>query len=189
MIVGHAPFGYVTSKAYEKFNKENIPKSVIAAGILGSIIPDIDFLFTDSGHNHRELITHTPIFWLVLLFFSFLVFKKLFKSDHALIFSLNGLFHVLLDTILCGTMLQYPLNNKMFSLIDERGVEIIKMPNELVFPINMQIGEIMIDLSVNGALYNFMNHWTFKIEIALWVFASMLFLYNIISRCPSKQNL
>ncbi len=188
MIVGHAPFGYIVSKVYEKFNKEKISKSVVAAGILGSVIPDIDFIFTEAGHNHREMITHTPIFWIILSAFSFFMFKKCFKSDHALIFSLNGLLHVFLDTILCGTMLKYPLSNKMFSLIDEKSVEIIKMPNEIVLPVNIQIGELAIDMSVNGSLFNFMNHWTFKIEIIFWLLATMLFLYEVISMRPSKQN-
>ncbi|MEI8185388.1 MAG: metal-dependent hydrolase [Chlorobiaceae bacterium] len=109
MHFAHLPAGYITSKLlFRKFEKSPVKFNRFAFwGMLGSIAPDFDFIYyffiDHKDHHHHEYFTHFPIFWLSLLLISLLWLS--FDTNHkhisalAVIFSLNGLIHMLLDTI------------------------------------------------------------------------------------------
>jgi hypothetical protein len=68
MIFAHAPAGYILTRILQK--KLNTKKHLIW-GIVASITPDLDLIYKKYfdpivGRNHREYITHTPFFWLIL---------------------------------------------------------------------------------------------------------------------------
>ena len=77
--------------------------------ILGSIIIDIDILFSS---NHRSLITHKPFIY----FIGFII--SLLFNYHFAVFFLAILFHLLLDTIDWEVELFYPFIHRKFSIIN-----------------------------------------------------------------------
>lgn len=75
--------------------------------IILSIIPDIDFVITSS---HREVFTHSPIFWIVII-----VVAILFQpSSWIIAIPLSA--HLLLDTVDWGLMIFYPFSSKKYGL-------------------------------------------------------------------------
>src|SRR4030042_4939031 len=75
--------------------------------IILSIIPDIDFIITSS---HREVFTHSPIFWIVIIATAIL-FQP---SSWIIAIPLSA--HLLLDTVDWGLMIFYPFSRKKYGL-------------------------------------------------------------------------
>ncbi len=109
MQYAHMPAGYIISTLlFKKFGKCNVSyRKFISYGMIGAVAPDFDmiyFFFQDHilHHTHR-FYSHYPIIWLSLLLLSAL--WMLFDNYHsqypalAVIFTLNGFFHLILDTI------------------------------------------------------------------------------------------
>jgi inner membrane protein len=108
MIIGHLPAGYVLSKLLaDKLARAEInPRYVIAAGILGAIAPDFDMLYfhlvDNRQHHHHTYWTHYPIVWLTLLTTASMwhrITSDKSNAKLAVVFSLAGFMHLLLDSI------------------------------------------------------------------------------------------
>ena len=109
MIFAHLPAGYIASKLlYDKFEKHKVSyQSFSYWGMIGSIAPDFDLFYyytiDQSRHYHHEYVTHLPVFWLSLLVISitWLILESNQKQNPtlAVIFTLNGFIHLILDTI------------------------------------------------------------------------------------------
>lgn len=155
MIIGHLPAGYILSNlSYSHFSQYLIDyKYFIFWGMLGSIAPDIDmlyFYFVDHGRvHHHKYFTHFPLVWGILLLISIVIFSKVKQkySVYALIFSIAGFCHLLLDSIVGDIWWFAPFVDKPFAL------------------------------ATVPALYkpwwvSFIFHWSFLLEIAvvLWAF-------------------
>jgi inner membrane protein len=91
-------------------------------GLFGAIAPDTDyvylFLFDSLNQNHHSYITHFPYFWITLLLFSAFWFNVNKKSQNpvlALLFSVGGLIHLMLDTISSKIFWLAPFSFKPFS--------------------------------------------------------------------------
>lgn len=108
MIIGHLPAGYIFTKfiARRMVNKDINLRVFILAGVIGSIIPDLDMLYfyliDNRQHHHHTYWPHYPSVWLGFL----LIFAVWYGFGNnkstallGLVFFINGFFHMLLDSI------------------------------------------------------------------------------------------
>lgn len=79
---------------------------LILFAISGGILPDIDIF---AGTLHRNLASHTPIFWFILAIFGVIFYPIFIISSFALV-------HILLDGLDWGVMFLYPYSKSKFDL-------------------------------------------------------------------------
>ena len=122
MIIAHTFAGYIISdKLLKIVNHGSLSSNIfILSGMLGAIAPDIDLIYfypiDNKQHHHHSYFTHLPISWLILLAIS-IICSKLKPSNFSLlffIFTLNGLLHLLLDSMSGQIKWLLPFNNKSF---------------------------------------------------------------------------
>ena len=157
MIIGHLPAGYLYSDFLFKRTTWSRGASrvvFLAAGMAGALAPDLDmlyFYFADHRrHHHHTYFSHYPSLWAALLLLSvawhFLAKRKSGGPAAAIVFALNGLLHMALDTVVGDIWWLAPLASKPFSF------------------------------ATVPALYhpwwlNFILHWSFLFELALVAWA------------------
>lgn len=159
MFIAHLPAGYVVSKLlaprFGAFGASGC--AFIGAGLAGSVAPDLDMLyfhFVDLGRQHHHAYwTHYPAVWLggLLAALAWLLIRNVGQRPAlAVIFALNGLVHVALDSLVGDIRWLAPLRDDPFALVT---VPALHQPWWL----------------------NFIVHWTFVLElivvaaaIALW---------------------
>lgn len=145
MITAHLPAGYLLSRGLQRPERLVLP-----AVLLGSIFPDFDFIFfifVDHGaiHHHRYWV-HIPLFWLGV---SAVILPLSWRSraKWPVIGFLSAIFvHLFLDTIVGGIMWEAPFSRRLISFFT--------VP---------RIHDVW--------LWNFVLHWTFLLEIAIWIAA------------------
>jgi inner membrane protein len=132
----------------------------VTAGILGAVAPDVDmiyfYLVDHRQHHHHTYWTHYPIIWLILLCLSALWLhagqrKKL--AALAVIFSLNGVLHMFLDTIASDLWWFAPFWDQPFRLI-------------------------MVPLLLKPWWLNFLVHWSFLFELCVILAAIIMWRRN-----------
>lgn len=158
MIIGHFPAGFVFSRLLvSKLAGRGFDlRYVVLAGVVGAIAPDLDmfyfYLIDNRQHHHHTYWPHFPIVWLSLLVVFSLWFLLAAKKTTALlglVFSANGLVHMLLDSIVGDIWWFAPILDKPFT--------IFTVP----------------------ALYdpwwlNFVFHWSFSLELIVISWAIIL---------------
>ncbi len=168
MIIGHLPLGYLSTKIVGSMFKKNIAKMnlFIFAGIFGSILPDLDmfyfYIFDHRQHHHHTYWIHIPIYWGIILLFSFLILYISKKSFLPIlgIFGMNVFFHFLADSIVGDIWWLSPFIDKPYSFFT---VPAIYKPWWL----------------------NFIFHWSFLLEIfitftAIYVFIKSKSMRNMV---------
>jgi|WetSurMetagenome_2_1015567.scaffolds.fasta_scaffold66492_3 inner membrane protein len=167
MLIAHAPAGYLLTRLLSRtlFKDFVIPDRknkkyqwLMAAGILGAIVPDFDFiyhLFIDSARTpHHSYLTHMPVFWLGMLLI--LTSVGIIRKNRMFIvlsttFCLCAVLHLALDTVTGVIYWFYPLS--------ALGINLCKVAD------------------VNRWwVHNFTHHWTFLFEIAIVTTAMIMFL-------------
>lgn len=128
MIIGHLPAGYIFTKllAGKLINKEINLRVFILAGVIGAILPDLDmfyfYLIDKRQHHHHTYWPHYSVVWLGLLLF-FTVWYRFGKNKSTailgLVFSVNGLFYMLLDSIVGDIWWFAPFVDKSFALFTD----------------------------------------------------------------------
>lgn len=166
MFIAHLPAGYITSRYYCQFlaanhapgNSRNI---IMAVGMLGSIMPDLDlfyfYIIDNRQHSHHSYITHTPILWLLTFSLIFVLGKLknlILLQQLNIIFHINIAIHLLLDTFVGGIKWLYPLSNHYSQWFN--------IPSEYQWWV-----------------WNFILHWSFFAELAIVALAAYLFIYSI----------
>ena len=171
MIFGHLPSGYITSKLLLKnFQNRSVNTNVfICWGMFGAISPDIDLLYyllidpSQPQHHHHKYVTHFPIFWLTLLLISLLWLRLDHRRSQsavsAVIFTLNGFIHIILDTITGHILWLAPFMDKPFALIKD-----------------------------SSEKAHYFTHWTFGLEIILIFFALLVRLTSSIREIKHKKS-
>ncbi len=150
MFIGHLPAGYVCSRYIHKWTGKGFdcPKPWMATCLLGAIAPDLDliyfYLFDDRQHHHHSYWPHFPIVWFLILLLGTFLLNTRYRSLAWLtvIFSINGIIHLILDSIAGDVRWLAPFSDRTFALIEVK------------------------------ALYkpwwmNFFFHWTFGLELTL----------------------
>jgi hypothetical protein len=168
----HLPAGYIVGKLLsEKF--ESRIKSYYVFwfwGLFGSIAPDLDYLylklFDARKYDHHYYLTHIPLIWGMLLAGSILWLIASKKSQIpvlAFMFSLNGFFHLILDSVPHRIFWMAPLSYKGYSLAS----------------LISRIDPAMID-----------EHpfWNKSVEAIIFIVAWYLFIYNGNSGRNSSKN-
>jgi len=126
MIVAHLPAGYIVSTLlFHRFEKYGASRLIfLRAGLLGSIAPDLDMIyfygFDHRAHPHHSYFSHFPSVWLLLLTLAILCFQHCKQKKLALlalIFTGNGMLHMLLDYISTNIYWLAPFVNRPFALI------------------------------------------------------------------------
>ena len=158
MIIGHLPSGYVFSKLLvDKLAKIGIkPRHVIAVGVLGAVAPDFDMFYfhlvDNRQHHHHVYWSHYPIFWLALLSAALMWHKWAsvkVTAILAVVFSVAGLIHLLLDSIVGDIWWFAPFIDEPYTMFT---VPALYKPWWL----------------------NFILHWSFVLELLLLVWAFLL---------------
>ena len=151
MIIAHLPAGYLISKLLHRrlhWCQIASQKTFIVAGTIGAVAPDLDMIYfhlvDHRQHHHHSFWPHFPILWLVLLGVSVLswLHKPSRPSVLAIVFSLNGWVHVVLDTVVGDIRWLAPIDDRAFSMA---AVPAVYHPWWL----------------------NFILHWSFLLELGL----------------------
>src|SRR3989344_8336643 len=120
--LGHIAGGYLAGKlASIAFPELNQPLYLGLSALFG-FIPDLDSFFAflkgkkftiDESIDHHQFITHTPIFYLFIFGFWYLLFPE--TRLVAWTFIIGTLSHLVIDTFASdGTQWLYPFSKKLF---------------------------------------------------------------------------
>lgn len=177
MIVGHLPAGYVLSKfAYARFSRAiGSYRIFMFWGLFGAIAPDLDMFYfhlIDHGRiHHHKYFSHFPILWLSLITLSAGLFvwktKRYTVACYALIFSISGFIHLVLDTIVGDIWWLAPFVDQPFAFAS-------------------------VTARFHPWWLNFILHWSFAIELVIVGWAILKWrrnAKNFANRAPKKLRL
>lgn len=167
MLIAHGPAGYLLTHVLSRtlyrdivdpVRTNRLYQAMMIAGVIGGICPDFDFIyhiFIDSDRTpHHQYITHLPLFWSGVWVLCLLIGQ--WRRDRrftavATIFCASAMLHLVFDT-LTGTVY-------WFKPLCLAGVNVFKVADVHIWWVQ-----------------NYVNHWTFLIEIAITVTAMIVFL-------------
>lgn len=128
---GHIAAGFLTAYGFVKIIKPDLDPSqinqLLALGAFAGFVPDLDefwvffkeksFTVRDIAKNdHRNLVSHAPLFWLLAGMVIFVLSKGAFVREIGIIVWLCSWSHLALDTIEHGIMWLWPFSKKQFFL-------------------------------------------------------------------------
>lgn len=150
MLTAHLPSGFIAGRLAGQHWP--IPTALPVA-LVASVLPDLDMIWfhlVDRGavHHHRYWV-HVPAFWAAIaaLTLPFLWHSR-WRTTAVLAFAVIFL-HLMLDTIGGGILWGAPFSDRLLSLIT-------------VAPDH------------GHWIASFLLHWSFGLEIAIWVWALIL---------------
>lgn len=124
MILAHLPTGYVLGRLLRQplASVKIAPRDLMAVCLLGSIAPDLDFLYylIDSSRHHHIFFTHYPAFWGGVMGVAGLWYGLAREKRWPalmLAFTLNAFVHVCLDSVAGSIRWLAPLSFEPYSLI------------------------------------------------------------------------
>ena len=159
MFIAHLPSGYILSSLLLKRARQLpvLTRTLMLVGVLGAVAPDFDLLYfylvdNRQTHHHRYFV-HWPILWFGMALVCML-WRQLAPASGraiaALVFSLGGILHLLLDTFVGDIWWLAPFVDQPFALFS---VPAVFKPWWL----------------------NFILHWSFAVELAIWLWALLIF--------------
>lgn len=158
MIIGHLPAGYVISRLlFPRFAATGVSaRAFLLSGVIGALAPDFDMLYfhlvDQRQHHHHTYVTHFPIVWFAILACSltWLIFAKTrSRAALAVIFAINGLAHMVFDTLVGDIWWLAPFADRPFVFFT---VPALYKPWWL----------------------NFLLHWSFGVEVVMILWAVYL---------------
>lgn len=173
MFIAHLPAGYLISKyicQYLPVSKE-VKRKVMVGGLIGSIAPDFDLFYLSLIDNyqvhHHGYWSHYPVTWLLVLFVAlglFRVFGQKWATFGLFVFSLNGFFHLILDSMTGEIRWLIPFDSNGYSLMKLQAV-------------------------YTPWMLNFLLHWTFLVEILiLLLFCRVLYRSKVSDEWLKRFN-
>jgi len=153
MFIGHLPAGYLLAKLLEPQGQMRIKRSKLwwAAALGGSVFPDLDVLYFYLVDNARTLHHH---YFTHLPAFWLCVSLLGVWSSTTRIFLVAVVSHLVLDTIAGGVLWLWPLSYSNVVFVD-------------------------VPATHSWWVWNFIFHWTFLLELALWVAAAYVWQANV----------
>lgn len=152
MIFAHGPLGFTLAWLTKFVTKTKLNKKqtlwLFIVGYIGGIFPDIDLFYyylVDASHSHREMITHTPIFYLVIFCIvgAVLLTLKQRKVFFAFgVFILGTLSHLVTDGIVSQIRYFYPFSKQFYGVAD-LGIPLL---NDNLLYVNALVEGIFITL-------------------------------------------
>ncbi|MCD6059760.1 MAG: hypothetical protein K0S16_71 [Moraxellaceae bacterium] len=158
MFIAHLPAGYLLCRYLHPLHADAVPfRSYALAGMAGAVAPDLDlfwFFLVDSGRiHHHAYPTHFPVLWLALLATAMLA-RTADRNGRVgalmLVFALNGLLHMVLDSVVGDIRWLAPWSEKAWALF-------------------------RVPARFQPWWLSFVLHWTFVVELLLSVWALGLF--------------
>lgn len=149
MLTAHLPSGYVLWRSLPRV-KWGMP-----AALAGAVFPDLDMLWfhfvDDRAFHHHYYWVHVPLFWLAVAAVVLpLVWRTVWRGA-ALVFLAAVFLHLLLDTIAGGILWGAPVSDHLFALVE-------------------------VPPTQGTWVWSFVLHWTFLLEVAVWIAAMALIL-------------
>ena len=162
MLIGHLPAAILASRAYVQRNGSGMHQSqkrlLVWAGILAGVMPDLDLLyyyFVDNcQNNHHSYWTHFPVFWTLFLAPFLLLIRKnreTFLWHLVAVVYMNCMIHMGLDTVVGKIQWALPFTDTYYAFF------------EVVHRYRWWV-------------WDFVFHWTFILEIAIWYLCLWTFL-------------
>jgi inner membrane protein len=150
MLTAHLPSGYVLGRLLPS----RIPY-LMPAALIGSVFPDLDMiwfhLIDDRAFHHHRYWVHIPAFWAAVAHVALPLAWWLDWLRTALVFFAAILMHLILDTIGGGVMWAAPFSDHLHELVT-------------------------VPATYDHWVTNFVLHWTFLAELAIWIAALTLWL-------------
>jgi inner membrane protein len=158
MLIAHLPAGYLLGLGLQKLSLR-LDRKLLLAAIIGSLAPDFDMIYfhlVDGRQtHHHEYFTHWPLFWVGLLALM-LFFTKVASPSRAfsvLAFGSGAILHMVLDTIASPIHWLMPFSPQAFEMV-------------------------VVPATYQNWIWSFVLHWTFLLEISIWVLSIALFSRN-----------
>jgi len=154
VFIAHLPAGYllsvgILSRIPEGRLNPHHQRTLVLAGLIGSVLPDIDliyfYLISNRSIGHHAYWTHIPIFWLALTTSVFLASRIAGRPQWggaALFLCVNVLLHLALDTVAAPIKWLYPWSNEWFQ-------------------------SIQIPRHHSWWVFNYLTHWTMLLELTI----------------------
>jgi len=150
MFIAHAPAGYLSARLL--LAPLQVPdccrRGFLWSGVSGAVAPDFDLFYfhlvDHRAHTHHTYVTHYPALWLTLLAAA-LLWRRSAPSPGAamaVVFSLNGLLHMVLDSVVGGIRWLAPVSDHFFA--------VARVPARF-----------------HPWWLNFVLHWSFVLEVAI----------------------
>lgn len=124
MITAHAPAGYIGAQLLYRLKPATVSARAWSLyGVASGLLPDIDMLWfylVDHGHvHHHRYPTHWPLLWLLALVGALHYWRKTRRpaAAVALLVAVNGMVHMLLDSIVGDIFWLMPWCDTPFSFV------------------------------------------------------------------------
>jgi inner membrane protein len=153
-------------KRFRRF--EGFSSPIVTSGMIGADFPDVDLLYTylidHQRIHHHKYLSHYPVLWLGLVALSALWLWRMPQQRAAilaLVFSLGGAIHVLLDGFIGKIWWLAPIVDRPYSLLH-------------------------VPSLYHPWWWNYLFHWSFSIECAICAWA--LWLYRERSTFSARRS-
>lgn len=129
---GHSAIGYLVGFSVAKICFPELPLEqqylLLGVGIVAGNLPDLDFFYSFAKNksftnpngkiNHRQFITHTPIFWIIVSLLLWVSLPtELGKAITTVIF-FGTISHLVLDSLQYGIKWLWPISKKLYAVRD-----------------------------------------------------------------------
>lgn len=163
MFIAHLPSGFLLAKLVpNKILMHSSWRVILFSVLVGSVFPDFDLLYfyliDARQHSHHTYLTHIPFYWAVLyVFIAGICIGKKYIIPLIIfsVFVLGVFLHLFLDTVAGGILWKYTLNSEYVTFT-------------------------YVSAKHGWWVLNFILHWTFTFEIAITLFAIMVYKYPVI---------
>lgn len=149
MLTAHLPSGYCLAKI------GHLRGMAFGAALIGAVFPDIDMVFfhlvDDRAFHHHRYWVHVPVFWAAVAAVTLPILWRTRLRVAALAFFAALLLHLVLDSVGGGVMWLAPFNTELWSLVT-------------------------VPPRYGHWVTSFILHWTFALEICVWLAALGLYL-------------
>ncbi|MEE9389577.1 MAG: metal-dependent hydrolase [Paracoccaceae bacterium] len=155
MFIAHIPAGYLAASLFARKQKNR--RSVLAVGIVCSVLPDMDLLWfylVDSRQvAHHNYIFHWPLYWLSLALAGWIASWVLGHKGmraYILVALICLLLHTLLDSFAAEIYWFRPFSDIHLNVIE-------------------------VPARYGWWVWNFVFHWTFTVELAFCFVAAIVY--------------
>lgn len=159
MIIGHLPAGYLAATV--GLDRAGVAPAerpwLLGAALVGSMVPDFDILafYTVGGNvHHHAYPTHWPLLWLAVTVVGTgiaLLVRRPLGVRLTLMFGAATLLHLALDSIAGAVQWGAPFSDRALTLV-------------------------VVPARYDWWVTSMVLHWTFAVEVALWITAGFVFL-------------
>lgn len=177
ILPAHISGGYLALNIVNKIypNLGLSTNGLMVAGLVGSVLPDIDFVFFKYVKDHHNSWVHAPLFWIAIYLVIFtlgLIIKNQVIKDYSTALIIGILTHLFLDWFsgrTAGIRIFYPFSEQVFSL----------------YPLNPKKGEVPTSIFPNKEYIEFFkfyaqNKFLLFSEIGLTITGIFLFVFNFV---------